>query len=278
MVIIRVLQMYKKRLLEAKVMRFARHFKTVLLAGARQVGKSSLLSHLFSYSTVVFDPVQDLQGARQNPDLFLKNFPPPIILDEIQYASELLPSIKRYVDQSPNKGQYLMTGSQQFTLLKNIAESLAGRIGILELGPKIPHEIHGIIPEKGWLERYLESPDTFQKTFAGTISSATLYESLWRGGMPGILEFENDDIASYFSSYISTYVDRDILMFEDIRDVSLFGRFFALIGALSSQEINYAQLGRDVGISPTTAQRWLSLLGRTYQWYEIPPYAGNTIK
>lgn len=271
---------YRPRLAEKHINELSRLFKMVLLTGARQVGKSSLYAHLFPKTpTFVFDPTQDLYGARQDPNLFLENFPGPLILDEIQYVPELLPALKRKVDQSPSLGQYLLTGSQQLSILKTVSESLAGRVAIIELGTMTPQEMYGSIAQKHWLERYLTDPHQFQKNFSGVMQNLpTLYEVIWRGGMPGIIELPENALANYFSSYTQTYVERDVRLLEKIQDLASFGRFFALLGALTAQEINASQLGREIAISPSTAQRWLNLLRYTYQWHEVWPYHGNSIK
>jgi len=275
---------FKERIAQKRVRDLAKLFKMVLITGARQVGKSSLLAHLFPELRIfVFDPVQDLYGARADPDLFLTNFPGPIILDEIQYVPELLPALKRKVDQSEQHGQYFLTGSQQLSVLKTVSESLAGRVGIIELGPMIPQEQYAIASlttqTTNWLDHYLTDPHTFQKQFRGVMNIApSLYETVWRGGMPGTIEIPDLSMADYFSSYIQTYVERDVRLLENIQDVATFGRFFALLSALTAQEINFSQLGREIGISPSTAERWLNLLRYTYQWHEVWPYHGNAIK
>ncbi|MBI2435321.1 MAG: AAA family ATPase, partial [Candidatus Hydrogenedentes bacterium] len=134
----------------------ARHFKGVLVVGARQVGKSTLLAHLFpKVKRVTFDPLQDVLGARRDPDLFLDNFAPPLILDEIQFVPELLPALKRRMDENPAQGQYLLSGSQQLALLRTVTESMAGRVGILHLGTLTPLEMEDAGGEEPWLKGYL---------------------------------------------------------------------------------------------------------------------------
>lgn len=140
---------YKKRIYEKEIEELSKFFKIVCLVGARQVGKSSLLEHIFTeYQAFVFDPVQDLYSAKKDPDLFLNNFKPPLILDEIQFAPELLPSLKRKVDTLKMNGQYFMTGSQQFSILKNISESLAGRLALIKKNPMIPQEMWSNFDQK----------------------------------------------------------------------------------------------------------------------------------
>lgn len=268
--------MYHKRLIERKFREYAAHFKVVLILGARQVGKSTLLDHVFpDLKKIVFDPVQDLFGARQDPELFLNTFPTPLILDEIQYAPELLPAIKRRVDLSEKKGQYFLTGSQNLNLLKSVAESMAGRVGILHLDGMTLSELKETVTEPSWLDTYLSQPEKFLLNLP---AKDNLPLRLWRGSLPGTLELPDNLIPSYYQSYIQTYVERDVRLLENIRELAEFDRFLSLLGALSGQEVNTSQLGREIGIAPATARRWLDLLSNTYQWLELFPYSGNTIK
>jgi len=273
---------YLNRHLETRLQRHAGLFKTVLLAGARQVGKSTLLQHVFpELRMVVFDPVQDLFGARADPDRFLETFGSPLILDEVQYAPELLAALKRRVDQSDAKGQYLLTGSQNLSVLRNVSESLAGRIGILRLDGLTPAESGGRAGDGSWLEAYLNDADTFAKKVAGwpiLSLNQSLCEHLWRGELPGLAPFKNADVPAYWSAYVQTYVERDIRMMADLSDIGQFGRFLRLAGALTGQEIVQSQLGRELGINPKTARSWLNLLLWSYQWLELPAYSGNSIK
>jgi len=135
---------YKKRIYEEKILKISKLFKVIFLVGARQVGKSSLLQHLFpKIKNFVFDAVQDLYGARKNPDLFLEDFKSPLILDEVQFVPELLSSIKRKVDQVDQAGQYFLTGSQQISVLKTVSESMAGRVALIPILGMTPQEMYG---------------------------------------------------------------------------------------------------------------------------------------
>jgi len=273
---------YLERHLEQRLLRHAKAFKTVLVAGARQVGKSTLLGHVFpDIKQVVFDPVQDLYGARSDPDQFLDTFGTPLILDEVQYAPELLPALKRKLDRSDEKGQYLLTGSQNLAVLRNVSESLAGRIGILRLDGLTPAERNGKAGAVSWLRTYLEKPNslvTALNDIQVIQSRESLCEYLWRGDLPALISFENEDIPAYLNAYIQTYVERDIRMMANLSDMVQFGRFLRLCGALTGQEIFQSQLGRELGINPKTARNWLNLLMWSYQWIELPAYSGNAIK
>ena len=273
---------YLKRHLEHRLLRHAQAFKTVLVAGARQVGKSTLLEHVFPNTRqVVFDPVQDLYGARSDPDQFLETFGTPLILDEVQYAPELLPALKRRVDRSEEKGQYLLTGSQNLAVLRDVSESLAGRIGILRLDGLTPAEQVEEASTSSWVESFLSDADDFARNVSGVHALQTgrsLCEYLWRGELPALVPFDNEDIPAYLGSYVQTYVERDVRRMVDLSDMAQFGRFLRLCGALTGQEIFQSQLGRELGVNPKTARAWLNLLVWSYQWIELPAYSGNAIK
>ena len=269
---------YQIRKAEKLVKEYASFYKVIAVLGARQVGKSSMLANMYpDYKYFTFDPVQDLYGARSDPDLFLKNFPPPLILDEIQYVPELIPAIKRFADKLDNKGQYFITGSQNLPVLKNISESLAGRVGIIRLHPMTGDELNNIQSDKSWLSELLNngkipgSINRFSKT-------DTLSSFLWRGTMPGLIDAPDSLVSSYFDSYVQTYIERDIRIIEDVKNLSDFGRFIRLCSSLTAQEINSSQIGREIGVTPQTARRWLDLLIHSFQWIELDPYSGSTIK
>lgn len=271
--------MYHTRLIEHKLSSLAVFNKIVLLVGARQVGKSTLLQHLYpQVKRILFDPVQDLYNVKHDPDLFLNNFPSPLILDEIQFVPELLPALKRHVDQSSHKGQYFLTGSQNLSMMQQVSESLAGRVSILQLGGMTPAEILNQT-QTPWLLNYLQHTEQWLHEQNKLLpSSQHLFNAIWRGGLPGILEMPNEMLPNYFSSYIQTYLERDIRLIDNIKDLYQFDRFIGLASALTSQEINYSQLGREIGLTPQSAKHWLDLLTYSYQWHEISPYFGNTIK
>jgi predicted AAA+ superfamily ATPase len=271
---------YKHRHIEAQVKRLAQSFKIVLILGARQVGKSTLLKHLFPKSKcIVFDPIEDLHNARKDPDLFLNAFPAPLILDEVQYAPELLSALKRRVDQSDAKGQYFLTGSQNLNVLKAVAESMAGRVGVLHLDPMTPLEMLDLGTQKGWLSSYLKNPDSLlQKEGRALQELQPFTRTLWRGSMPAALELQDEDIPIFYKSYFATYIERDIRTLENIQDLGRFDQFMGLAAMMTAQELNKSQIGRELGISPPTAEKWLHLLNYTYQWFELPPFFNNSIK
>lgn len=271
---------YLTRHIEKQILESAKYFKAILVLGTRQVGKSTLLAHLFpEIKTIVFDPVQDIYKAREDPEFFLDSFPAPLILDEVQYVPELLAALKRRMDKSDAKGQYFLTGSQNFSMLRTVAESMAGRVAIFHLDNFTPQEMVGAGQEEGWVPAYLDNPTGFYQTRKKLPSNfPSLVEFLFRGTFPATLELPTSQIPRYFRSYLQTYVDRDVRLQEDIRQLAEFDRFLGIIASLTAQEINASHVGREIGISPHTARRWLDLLSFTYQWFELLPYQGNTIK
>ncbi|MBM3198110.1 MAG: ATP-binding protein [Chlamydiae bacterium] len=248
-------------------------------SGARQTGKSTLLTRIFPQAkAITFDPIQDLFEVRKDPDQFLQLFPSPLILDEVQFVPELLSSLKRKVDQTEQMGQYFLTGSQNFQVLSSLAESMAGRVAIFHLDPFSPLEMQGLGEHKSWVVEYLRDPQAFFSSKHAFLSLPSLPEFLLRGGYPRATILPMEQLETFFLSYIQTYVERDVRLLENIEDLRLFGDFLRLAATSTAQEINASQLGRELNISSQTARKWLNLLLYTYQWIEIPPYHGNTIK
>lgn len=267
-------------MLSGRLELLASAFPVVVVSGARQVGKTTLLRHVFpDYDYVVFDASIDHENARREPELFLKNHPPPVILDEIQYAPEVVAAIKRRIDLSPEKsGQYLLTGSQQWQVLNHLAESLAGRAAFLDLFGFSLRELAASADTgpSGWLQAWLEAPGDFMRTRCKEPTYAgSLHEWLWRGGLPRAADLDLSLIPDFWSGYHRTYVERDARLAGDINDWQEFGRFVQLMSALSAQEINYSQLGREIGMTPQTARRWLKVMEGTYQWFSLPAFSGN---
>jgi uncharacterized protein len=271
---------YIPRFITNRITNLFQHFPCIVVTGARQVGKSTLLQHIYpNIPCVVFDPIHDIQNARSDPELFLNNNPPPIILDEIQYAPELVPVIKRRIDRDKKNSQYLLTGSQQWGVLKHVSESLAGRAIITHLEGFSIGEMAKASPTNLWLERWLNDDECFLKKRSNRLTSPfTLYEQLWRGFLPEAQFIKLDFIPDFHYSYQSTYIEKDIRLLSDIADIQQFGRFVKLAAALTAQEINHSQLGRELGITPQTSKRWLSLLSQTFEWFEIPAFSNNHIK
>ncbi|MCB1159871.1 MAG: ATP-binding protein [Leptospiraceae bacterium] len=274
------------RLLKDKIQEIFSNFPILALIGARQVGKSTLIRQVFGdkLKTVVLDPIEDIGGARKDPDFFLQNHPPPLFLDEIQYVPELLPAIKRKVDKEKKKGMYILSGSQNFLLMKNISESLAGRVYIQELYSLCGKEEDQITNSPSFLSEWLQSEGQLDISHIQAIGSSVqtpqepLLKRVWKGGLPGLLHISESLISGYWKSYIQTYIERDIRVLSRVESLQTFGNFVALLSALTAGEINYNELGRELGIDRKTAIAWSELLQASFQWVEIPAYSGNAIK
>jgi predicted AAA+ superfamily ATPase len=269
---------YHYRLIESVLKKAELYFPVIVLTGSRQVGKSTLLTHMHpDIEHITFDPVVDVGNARLDPEFFLHNLKTPVILDEIQYAPELLSVIKRLVDNNPKPAQYWLTGSQNLQLLKTVSESLAGRAAVFELWPLTIGEIYQ--EPKPWFVSFLQNPEAFlQSPLTRFKSIPSLYDIIWRGGYPGLLGIESDIATHALNSYLRTYVERDVRLVAEVTDLQEFSRFVQFLANLTAQEINFSQLGREIGILPQTAQRWLNVLKATYQWTSIQPYFGNSLK
>ncbi len=272
-------KVYYPRLLEKMILDAFGHFPVVVVLGARQVGKSTLVQHLFAdcLQTIVFDPVQDVGQARHDPELFLKNHPGKLFLDEVQYAPELLSVIKRRVDLNCSPGQYVLSGSQNLAVVKGVAESMAGRAAIIRLPAMCRAELKRQTADDflaNWVRGSTPPPDKYFDPAA----VPAWYPAIWRGGYPKLLTLPDRLAGTFFESYVTTVVERDIRSVAGVGDLQLFGRFFGLLGGLSGCEINAAQFGRDLSLDRKTVLHWLGIADATYQWFEIPAFARNAIK
>jgi predicted AAA+ superfamily ATPase len=273
--------MYKTRAITDTLFKLTSYFPVVVITGARQVGKSTFVKHIFGQKAdyVLLDSLIDVENARTEPELFLNSHrKKPLILDEIQYAPQLVPAIKRRIDQDRSPGQYILTGSQQWSVMKSISESLVGRAVFIDLSGFSLQEIAGKI-SKPWLAGWLENTNTFIETDKQRLMpESSLYEILWRGFLPEATLMPLDLVQKFHDAYLKTYIERDARQFADVSDWNLFGRFIRLVFALTAQEINYSQLGRELGITPQTSRKWVDILKATFQWFEIQAYSNNAVK
>ena len=269
---------YKKRYLEESILELFEYYPVIAVLGARQVGKSTLIDNLFDNELhqIVFDPVIDIGNAREDPEFFLQNIRCPAFLDEVQYAPELLGTIKRRVDKEKKNGMYILSGSQNLSVLKSISESLAGRVSILNLWPMTRRELEEEEKPSFLRQWVLENNDEIENLPKPPV--LPVLPLIWRGGYPGIIEFPDRLIPGYWQSYLQTYIERDIRTVANIGSLQTFGNFMGLLAALSGQEINHMQLGRELGIDRKTALAWTEIAQATYQWISIPAFSRNAVK
>lgn len=261
----------------------SRHFPVVAVTGARQVGKTTLLRDISSVERryVSLDDPFLLKAAKEDPELFLQNHPVPLLIDEIQYAPELLPFIKMRVDAAKEKGMYWLTGSQPFHLMQGLSESLAGRVGILNLLGFSNPEAHGLggqnfspfLPEITWANAQ-------QKLWAGRNNQNVqeLFTAIWRGSFPALVIDVEMDRDLFFASYVQTYIQRDVRQLARVGDEQAFLRFIRAAAARTGQLLNMADLARDADIAPNTAKAWLSILEVSGLVYLLQPWHGNLTK
>lgn len=249
---------YFHRKLEHPLKKALTQFPVVLITGPRQAGKSTLLQHtLKEYQYVSFDDILVRNLAESDPNLFLKTYTPPVIIDEIQYVPSLLSYIKMKVEGDRRKyGQYILTGSQIFPLMKGISESLAGRIAIFQLYPLSWKEIPGAKPEE----------------------EMEMVRQMLKGFYPEFQVQKELSPKFWHSSYLSTYIERDLKAMRNIHDLSQFQRYLILLAARAGQLLSLNEFGKECGISQTTAKDWLTLLQATSIIFLLEPYARNLTK
>jgi hypothetical protein len=255
-----------------------RHFPVVCVIGARQVGKTTLVHSTFpDIASVTFDPSTDIGSARSDPDLFLQTHPAPCFLDEIQFVPQLLSSMKRLVDKQKRPGMYLLSGSQQFSVLHSLAESMAGRVAFLELPPLARGEILCRPKDGAFLRKWISDRGDIQ-TFSVTSKPESVWPRMWRGGMPALIDLPDSMVPDWSEGYVRTYLERDLRVAGGVSDLAEFRRFLALLASQTAQEINATHLGRELGMDRKTALRWASLAEAGFQWRELPAFSRNAAK
>jgi predicted AAA+ superfamily ATPase len=271
--------MYHQRALEQGLAEASEQFPVILVTGPRQVGKTTLLKHMRMRDRryVSLDDLTLRALANDDPNLFLQRYRPPVLIDEIQYAPALFPAIKVDVDSRRKPGAYWLTGSQHFRLMKGITESLAGRVAILNLLGFSHRErdrrdltVSPFLPTE---EQVLARAGSAART-----SIAAIFGEIWKGSFPALLAGEISDWELFYSSYLQTYVERDIRDLAQVGDQTRFMRFLKACAARTGQMLNYSDLARDSDISVPTAKDWLSVLEASYQIHLVQPYHSNLTK
>lgn len=271
--------MYTHRTLEKFLITASRQYPVVLVSGPRQVGKTTILRHLSKRERryVTLDDPTIAQLARNDPKLFLERYRPPLLVDEIQYAPQLLPLIKMHVDEHKTPGLFWLTGSQPFEVMQGVSESLAGRIGVVQLLGLSQQELIGQALRS---QPFLPTPSVLNKreTHAKPLSLHMLYQRIWRGSYPALALNPRQDRDLFYSSYIQTNLQRDIRQLARVGDEATFLKFIRAAAARTGQLLNMSDMARDTGVSPTTAKAWTSILENSGIIYLLEPYHMNVTK
>jgi len=252
----------------------AKGFRVILLNGQRQVGKTTLLTNIAKGSKRNYVSLDDLNArklAQNDPELFIEQYPPPVIIDEVQYAPELFPFIKIYVDRHrEHKGAFWLTGSQKYKLMQGVQESLAGRIAILDLmGLSYREKTKQPFSSKPFLPSMEKSKDEKK------LSIQDVYKHIWEGGLPEPFVNKKVERERYYSSYVQSYIERDVKDFHNIEKPLQFFDFISVVAAQTGQLLNYSSFARDIGIDVKTAQTWMGILERSGLVYLLRPYSPN---
>lgn len=269
--------MYRKRLAESTVNTLSKMFGAILVAGPRQVGKTTMLKNItkdISYTTL--DDFIVRTSAQEQSGTFFKDNPPPVFVDEIQKAPVLFEQIKMYIDKDHKKGQFFMCGSQQFKMMKGVSESLSGRIGLITLLGYSLREIKNVDFNTPFIptEEYF----TERKKSLSDVDYSEIWKIIHRGSMPELCENPDFDWQMFYSAYLRTYIERDVRELTEIGDTVKFSKFMVAVAAMTGNLLNLASLARDVGVSQPTAERWLAILVASNIVYLLQPYSNNFTK
>ncbi len=269
---------YITRELERKFLKLNDFFQVILVTGARQVGKTTMLKHLAESDRtyVTMDNIMARELAQTDPVLFFQTYKPPILIDEVQKAPELFEQIKIICDESDEKGLIWLTGSQQYNMMKKVRESLAGRIGILELYSFSAREKNGIVFDED-LDFSLSALQARQRKSPHN-DVLQVFKHIWEGGMPKVLGADDEVRQEYFNSYVDTYLMRDAAEAGGISDAVKFRKFLVGCASLVSEQVNYSTLAESADIAPSTAKEWLNVLVGLHIIYLLTPYSNNELK
>ena len=277
LVIKEIFMNYIKRDMEDIVSNLTKEYSCILITGPRQVGKSTMLEHIDnSRNKVTLDDLQERNLARTDPEMFLKIHKTPILIDEVQYAPELFSYIKIAIDNGAKPGSFWLTGSQSYNLMKLAQESLAGRIAILNLSSLSQHELFANTKLQPF-EISLESLE-LREPNNKSASVDEIFKRIWQGGMPGLAsgKYTNRDI--FYSSYLQTYISRDVKEDVSVKDETQFVDFIRAVACRVGQELNIHSIAVDVEVSDDTAKRWLGILEKSEIIFYLHPYSNNLLK
>ncbi len=271
---------YIKRNMEDVFLKLNEQYPAILITGPRQVGKTTMLQKLIELegrnrNYVSLDDLNERSLAKSDPTMFFQIHKPPVFIDEVQYAPELFTYIKIYVDKNQRPGDFWLTGSQLFKLMGGVQESLAGRVALLHLSPLSQQEIYGgqagaFTLDLNWL--------SMRQNDVKPVSTPQLFSRIFLGGMPALVSKKYEDRNIFYSSYINTYLERDVRDLSGTIDSLKFLNFITAVAARTSQMINYKGIADDCDIDQTTAKSWLRILETLGVIFYLHPYSNNVLK
>ena len=269
---------YIKRDMESKILSLSQEYACILITGPRQVGKTTVLRQLMSSDRnyVTLDDLEERKLAKTDPALFLQMHDLPVFIDEVQYAPELFSYIKIAIDNGAAPGSFWLTGSQAFRMMELAQESLAGRTALLHMPGLSQHEIYGSgasAPFSVGLE-VLKA----RKATGAPASLEGIYQRIWNGSLPGYVSGKFTDRNVFYSSYLQTYIDRDVSELVALTDKLLFQDFIRAAACRAGQMLNIHDIAQDVGVSDDTAKRWLQVLAKSDIIFYLRPYSNNLLK
>lgn len=267
---------YISRNLETVVSQLTKEYPVVLLTGPRQVGKTTMLKKLMENTNrgyVSLDDLNDRNLAKSDPELFLQLHKPPILIDEVQYAPELFTYIKMHVDKNQNPGDFWLTGSQVFKLMRGVQESLAGRVAVLSMTTLSQAEI-----SNRDMTPFIVDLEALSKRERITADTHGIFDRIFKGSMPAIISGANTNSHIFYSSYLSTYIERDVKELAESIDSLKFLRFMTAVAARCGQMLNVAEVARDADINQQQAKAWLNVLETLGIIFYLHPYSNNLLK
>ncbi len=270
---------YIVRSLEKKIMEISSEYSCLLLIGPRQVGKSTMLEHMMEGTPrrkVTLDDVDERKLAKSDPALFLEMHPSPVLIDEVQYAPELFSYIKIKVDNGAAPGSYWLTGSQSFQLMDLAQESLAGRTAILHMPALSQNELYGSAESSPFLLDLAALNSRKERLSPANVIE--IYDRIWRGSMPGHRSGKFKDRDVFYSSYIQSYIDRDVSDMIPGVDKLLYADFIRAAACRAGQMLNIHDIASDIGVSDDTAKRWLQVMEKSGVIFYLRPYSNNLLK
>jgi predicted AAA+ superfamily ATPase len=265
--------MYIPRTLEKTLRDTGKSFRAVLVTGPRQVGKSTFLQHLYpDIPYITFDDPIILSRVKEEPGLFFRDYHPPVVLDEVQHITELFPYIKMQCDQADQNGRFFLTGSQQYRMMKNISESLAGRVEILELQGLSLRELQGI----DYTGHFIPTDEYLESRKNSSFTCPDIWKVIYTGGYPGMQQ-KGMNGQLFYGPYVQTYLDRDVNDLLRVKDKIKFTQFLTVMAARTGQMLNYANVANELDISLQTVKNWTSILEASGIICLLQPYSNSAL-